>query len=153
MTTTSLHATVLTTGDKDVDRRTIQSQILVAYHKYWEVFSEQASYRFPPAQEEDHAIVLKVGAPDKINCKIYCQMSDELEATHQFIMESLVKGYITDSKSPYASALFYRKKKDGKLCPIMDYRILNKWTVRNKLLRSIKRSNAGNLSPCIRLEW
>ena len=47
--TTSLCATVLTTGDKDVDRRTIQSQILVAYHKYWEVFSEQASYRFPLA--------------------------------------------------------------------------------------------------------
>lgn len=58
-------------------------------------------------------------------------MSDKLEATFQFIMESLAKGYITDSKSPYASTLFYRKKKDGKLCPIMDYHILNKWTVHN----------------------
>ena len=34
-----------------------------------------------------------------------------------------------DSKSPYASALFYRKKKDGKLRPIMDYCTLNKWTI------------------------
>ena len=99
--------------------------------QYWEVFSEQASYRFPPKREEDHAIILKEGAPDKIDCKIYKQTAEELEATRQFITESLAKGYIMDSKSPYASALFYRKKKDGKLRPIMDYRILNKWTVRD----------------------
>ena len=104
------------------------------YHKYWEVFSERALYRFPPAREEDHAIILKDGAPDKIDCKIYWQTAEELEATHQFITESLAKGYITDSKSPYASALFYRKKKDGKLCPIMDYHMLNKWTVRDNYL-------------------
>ena len=79
------------------------------------MFSERALYRFPPEWEEDHAIILKEGAPDKINCKIYRQTAEELEATCQFITESLAKGYITDSKSPYASALFYRKKRDGKL--------------------------------------
>ena len=99
------------------------------YHKYWEVFSERASYQYPPKREEDHAIVLKEGAPDKIDCNIYCQTEEELEATRKFIEESLAKGYITDSKLPYAAALFYRKKKSGQLCPIMDYRTLNKWTV------------------------
>ena len=58
-------------------------------------------------------------------------MEEELEATRKFIEESLAKGYITDSKSPYAAALFYRKKKSGQLHPIMDYRTLNKWTVRD----------------------
>ena len=129
-------ATILRTADvtsesAKTEKESILDQIPTTYHQYWEVFSEQASYRFPPEREEDHAIVLKEGAPDKIDCKIYRQTVEELEATRQFITESLAKGYITDSKSPYASALFYRKKKDGKLRPIMDYQILNKWTVRD----------------------
>ena len=49
-----------------------------------------------------------------------------------FINEHLAKGYIEESNSPYASPLFFRKKKDGKLHPIMDYRVLNSWMVRDK---------------------
>ena len=128
---TTLRAVETTQEAAETEKKAILEQIPAAYHQYWEVFSERASYRFPPEWEEDHAIVLKEGAPDKIDCKIYQQTVEELEATRQFITESLAKGFITDSKSPYASALFYRKKKDGKLWPIMDYCILNKWTVRN----------------------
>ena len=118
---TTLRTADVTPESAETEKKAILDQIPAAYQQYWEVFSEQASYRFPPEREEDHAIVLKEGAPDKIDCKIYRQTAEELEATHQFITESLAKGYITDSKSPYASALFYRKKKDGKLRPIMDY--------------------------------
>ena len=127
----TLRTVETTQKSAELEKKAILEQIPAAYHQYWEVFSEQASYRFPPEREEDHAIILKEGAPDKIDCKIYWQTAEELEATRQFITESLAKGYITDSKSPYALALFYRKKKDGKLQPIMDYRILNKWTVRD----------------------
>ena len=42
------------------------------------------------------------------------------------------KGYIWKFKSPYASAFFFIKRKDGKLCPIQDYWKLNQYTVRNK---------------------
>ena len=41
-------------------------------------------------------------------------------------------GYIRKSKSPYASAFFFIKKKDRKLRPIQDYRKLNQHTIRNK---------------------
>ena len=127
---TSLRVTTLTETDKEEDRKAIQSQIPEAYHKYWEVFSEQASYHYLPKREEAHAIVLKEGAPDRINCKVYHQTEEELEATCKFIEESLAKGYIVNSKLPYATALFYRKK-SGQLHPIMDYHALNKWTIRN----------------------
>ena len=127
---TSLRVTTLTETDKEEDRKAIQSQIPEAYHKYWEVFSEQASYHYLPKREEAHAIVLKEGAPDRINCKVYHQTEEELEATRKFIEESLAKGYIVNSKLPYATALFYRKK-SGQLHPIMDYHALNKWTICN----------------------
>ena len=126
-----IHATQLTNTAQEVERTEVQKLIPEQYHQHWEVFSELAANRFPPAREEDHAIVLKEGAPATIDCKVYRQTETELEATRNFIQDSLAKGYITDSKSPYASGLFYRAKADGKLRPIMDYRALNKWTVRD----------------------
>ena len=128
---TQICATQITTAEREAKRISVQKLLPGQYHAHWEVFSELAANRFPPAHEEDHAIVLKEGAPATINCKVYHQTEIELEATRSFIQDSLTKGYITDSKSPYASGLFYRAKADGKLCPIMDYRALNKWTVHN----------------------
>ena len=45
---TSLRAVTLMDVDKEEDRKSVQAQILEAYHKYWEVFSERASYQYPP---------------------------------------------------------------------------------------------------------
>ena len=57
---------------------------------------------------------------------------EEDEALKKFIKEQLERGYIRKSKSPYASAFFFIKKKDGKLHPIQDYWKLNQYTIRNK---------------------
>jgi len=43
--------------------------------------------------------------------------------------EPLRKGYIQESKSPYATPFFFIKKKDGKLRPIQDYQKLNEQTI------------------------
>ena len=96
------------------------------------MFSEEESHRFPPSRPWDHAIELKEGAPEAINCKIIPTTKEEDEALKKFITEQMEKGYIRKSKSPYASAFFFIKKKDGKLCPIQDYRKLNQHTIWNK---------------------
>ena len=56
----------------------------------------------------------------------------EDEALRKFIQEQLEKGYISKSKSPYASPFFFIKKKDGKLHPVQNYRKLNEYTIKNK---------------------
>jgi hypothetical protein len=68
--------------------------IPLQYHHHWEVFSEKAGRRFPPSRADDHAIVLKPGAPNSMDCKIYCQTEEELKITQEFIDDSLAKGYI-----------------------------------------------------------
>ena len=112
--------------------RTIDPSIPTHYHRHAKVFDEEASQRFPPEREEDHVINLKEGAPSSLKCKVYPQTQAEEEATRTFINEHLAKGYIKESNSPYASPFFFRKKKDGKLRPIMDYCVLNSWTVRDE---------------------
>ena len=102
------------------------------YERHSRVFSEEESHRFPPSRPWDHAIDLKEGAPEAINCKIIPMTMEEDEALKKFIKEQLERGYIWKSKSPYASAFFFIKKKDGKLRPIQDYHKLNQYTIRNK---------------------
>ena len=45
--------------------------------------------------------------------------------------ELLAKGYIRQSKSPYGAPVLFVDKKDGKLRLCVDYRALNKVTVKN----------------------
>ena len=111
-----------------------QQEVKVPEEYQWhsKVFSEEESHRFPPSRPWDHAIELKEGAPEAINCKIIPTTGEEDEALKKFIKEQLEKGYIRKSKSPYASAFFFIKKKDGKLRPIQDYQKLNQYTIWNK---------------------
>ena len=99
------------------------------YQQFAKVFNEEASHRLPRHQPWDHSIDLKPNAPSSLNCKIYPLTVQEKEALRKWLDEELKKGYITKSKSPYASPFFFIKKKDGKLRPIQDYRKLNEQTI------------------------
>jgi hypothetical protein len=94
--------------------------------------NDEAADRFPPSREWDHAIDLKPGAPDALDCKVYPMTRDEDTALKKFLDEMVTKGYIRPSKSPYASPFFFVNNKDGKLRPVQDYRRLNSHMVRNQ---------------------
>jgi len=63
-----------------------------------------------------------------------------------YIEENLAKGYIYKGSSPYASSFFFRKKTNGGLCPIIDYRPLNAWTVKDTYLLPLISDILTNLS-------
>jgi hypothetical protein len=110
----------------------IEAELPKEYQEFSRLFSDKAADRFPPSREWDHAIDLKPGAPDALDCKVYPMTRDEDTALEKFLDEMVGKGYIRPSKSPYASPFFFVKKKDGKLRPVQDYRRLNSHTVRNQ---------------------
>ena len=61
----------VTTTEQDIETEHIEVQKTIPphYHGHWKVFSEHASNQFPPEREEDHAILLKDGAPSTIDCR------------------------------------------------------------------------------------
>jgi hypothetical protein len=89
------------------DQEEVLKLIPEQYHAHWKVFSEVAAQQFPPSRLDDHAIELKPGAPAKLDCKIYCQTEKELAVLKEYIDESLAKGYVEETNSPYASPLFF----------------------------------------------
>src|SRR5712671_3590487 len=112
--------------------RLTQERIPPQYRRYAKVFSNKESKRFPPEQPWDHAIDLKDGAPSMLISRNIRLSQVEQEELKAFLKEHLSRGTIRLSKSPYATAFFFIKKKNGKLCPVQDYCPVNTWTIRNK---------------------
>ena len=85
------------------------------YRQYSRVFSEEASYEFPPSHVWDHAIELKPGAPVSLPGKLIPLSQPELAELCKFVKEHLSRGTIRPFKSLYTVSFFFIKKKDGKL--------------------------------------
>ena len=81
------------------------------YQRHSKVFSEEESHRFPPSRPWDHAIELKEGGPEAINCKIIPTTKEEDEALKKFITEQMEKGIHSKIEiSICISVLLYQKE-------------------------------------------
>ncbi|KAK3523680.1 hypothetical protein QTP70_008614 [Hemibagrus guttatus] len=89
-----------------------------------EVFSKAKATQLPPHRPWDCAIDLLPNAmPPK--SKVYPLSRPETQAMEDYIEEALSSGFIRPSTSPAAAGFFFMEKKDGGLCPCIDYRGLN----------------------------
>jgi hypothetical protein len=85
----------------------------------------------PPHRNVTHTIPLQPGSspPFRAMYRLSFTEREEVEAT---IKDLLDKGYIEPSCSPYGAPILFVGKKDGTLRMCMDYRALNKLTVKNR---------------------
>ena len=101
------------------------------YHDYLDVFSKAKADELPPHRTFDHRIPLLENATPPFG-PIYSLSTVEQEALRTYLEENLEKGFIRASESPAASPILFVKKSDGSLRLCVDYRGLNRLTIKNR---------------------
>ncbi|XP_015168928.1 uncharacterized protein K02A2.6-like [Solanum tuberosum] len=96
-----------------------------------DVMPEELPQWLPPRREVDHQIELVPGAKPPAMTP-YRMAPPELEELRKQLKELLEAGHIRPSKGPFGAPLLFQKKKEGTLRLCIDYRALNKVTVKNK---------------------
>ncbi|KAL4011218.1 hypothetical protein IC575_028270 [Cucumis melo] len=117
-------------------REIVPKDILCVLEKYRDVMPDSLPKSLPPRRMIDHEIELVLGAkPPTKNA--YHMVPPELAELQKQLDELLNAGFIRPGKAPYGALVLFQKKKDEILRLCIDYRALNKLTVRNKYPLSI----------------
>jgi len=85
----------------------------------------------PPERDIDFVIDLEPGTKP-ISIPPYRMAPAELKELKEQLEDLLKKGFIRPSVSPWGAPVLFVKKKDGTMRMCIDYRQLNKVTVKNK---------------------
>ncbi|GJU39938.1 putative reverse transcriptase domain-containing protein [Tanacetum coccineum] len=103
---------------------------LESVRDFVEVFLEDLS-GLPPQRQVEFRIDLVLGAMPVAKSP-YCLAPSEMQELSRQLQELQDKGLIQPSHSPWGAPVLFVKKKDGTLCMCIDYRELNKLTVKNR---------------------
>jgi len=120
--------TVSTTLAKGEEHKT--TDIPPEFRKYVKVFSDKEAQRLPKHQPWDHKIDLQPGLQMR-KTSVYRLTPPEMATLKEYITDGLKRGMLQRSKALDACSFFFIDKKDGKLCPVQDYRPLNAITRKN----------------------
>ena len=98
--------------------------------KYRDVFPEKLPKGVPPNREVQHRIEIESGSnpPYRPPYRLGPAEQDELE---EQIKDLLAQGFIRPSCSPYGAPILFVPKKDGRWRMCIDYRALNKQTIKD----------------------
>ena len=92
--------------------------------EFSDVFSKAASDEMPPHWSSDYHIHLEGdSSPEQIigHGPLYKQSQEELEASWDYIIDNLLKGFIRPSEAPYASPILMARKPSGGLQFYINY--------------------------------
>uniref|UniRef100_A0A8C5P957 Gypsy retrotransposon integrase-like protein 1 n=1 Tax=Leptobrachium leishanense TaxID=445787 RepID=A0A8C5P957_9ANUR len=113
----------------DIHMKRAKITIPTVYHAFQDVFDEKGVETLPPHRSYDCPIDLIPGAPIPYG-HIYPLSEPELKILKEYLRENTEKGFIRLSTSP--TGIFFVGKKDGGLRPCVDYRELNKITIKKR---------------------
>ncbi|KAJ9536388.1 hypothetical protein OSB04_un000448 [Centaurea solstitialis] len=116
--------------DKEGKEKQIQNFPVV--RDYLEVFPEELPELPPHRQVEFHIDLVQGTAP--VAKSLYRLAPSEVQEFSDHLQELLDKGFIRPSSSPWGAPVLFVKKKDGSLRMCIDFRELNKITIKIDIL-------------------
>ncbi|KAH0696028.1 hypothetical protein KY289_013510 [Solanum tuberosum] len=116
------------THDIDAEPPTLQSIPVV--NEFLDVFPDELP-SIPPEREIDFAIDM-LPSTQPISFPPYRMAPAELKELKDQLKDLLDKGFIRPSVLPWGAPVLFVRKKDGSLRMCIDYRQLNKATIKNK---------------------
>ncbi|KAA0058399.1 pol protein [Cucumis melo var. makuwa] len=117
-------------GSKSLPQADVSPSSEPVVRDYPDVFPEELP-GLPPHREVEFAIELEPGTVP-ISRAPYRMAPAELKELKVQLQELLDKGFIRPSVSPWGAPVLFVKKKDGSMRLCIDYRELNKVTVKNR---------------------
>ena len=109
---------------------TVRKDLIALLEEFSDLFPEQLPKGRPPKRSVEFEIKTEEGAvpPNKPPYRLSPKEHDELQAQ---IDDLLAQGHIRPSQSPYGAPVLFVPKKDGRWRMCIDYRALNKQTIRD----------------------
>jgi Reverse transcriptase (RNA-dependent DNA polymerase)/RNase H-like domain found in reverse transcriptase/Retroviral aspartyl protease len=126
-----VYLVVIQVPDSGDDKASINSDASNIISEYKDVFPDELLNSLPPVRGIDHRIELEPGQTPPTK-PTYRMSQPEMDELKKQLVELLDKGYVRESKSPYGAPVLFVKKKDGSMRMCVDYRALNKITIKNK---------------------
>ena len=112
---------------EDID----EDQVPREFREYLDVFSEKGAGILPPFRTDvDHAIDIEEGKKPPFG-PLYSLSEKELAVLREYLDENLANGFIQPSKSSAGAPVIFAPKGDGSLRLCVDYRGLNKVSLKN----------------------
>jgi hypothetical protein len=115
---------------RELEKGSIYLTSIPVVREFRDVFPEELP-RLPPVREIEVSIETIPGV-SPIAQSPYRMTPMKLAELKVQLQKLLDKGFIQPSNSPWEAPVLFVKKKDGTLCLCIDYRQLNKVTVKNR---------------------